>query len=121
MSGGVCGTPVLKVASGLLACGGAGSAFNGGSSIHEVVEGATVVFVEGGLEEEGALGGGVDGGAMVDVAAGEVQDDFFESVVETLLDFGSVGGELQLDDDVVVDLDAEHVQEERCGGNNIVQ
>ena len=115
MGGGACSAPVLEVASRLLACGRSGSAFDGGSSVHEVVEGATAVFVEGGLEEEGALSGGIDGGATVGVAAGEVQDDFLECVVKTLLYFGGVGGELQLNDDVVVDLDAEHVREEGVG------
>ena len=110
MSSSACSAPILKVASSLLACRRMGSAFDGGSSVHEVVKGARAVFVEDGLEEEGALGGGVHGGTTVGVAAGEVLDDFFEGVVETLLYFSSVVGELQLNDDAVGDLDAKYVE-----------
>jgi len=112
---GACGAPVSKEASGLLAGGRAGGAFDGGGGVHDVVEGATAVFVEGGLEEEGALGGGVDGGATVGVAAGEVLDDFFEGVMKALLHFGGIGGELQLNGDVVVDLDGEHGERRMWG------
>ena len=101
MGSGVRDVPVVEIASGLLACGRAGGAFDGGSSVCEKEERAVAEFVEGGLEEEGALGSSVEGGATIGIVAVEVLDDFFKSVVEMLLDSGGVGGELQLNDDMV--------------------
>ena len=101
MSGGACSAPVLKVASDLLACGGTGSALDGSCGVHDAVVGSPAVFVEGGLEEEGALSGGVDRGATVGVAVTELDHDGLEGFVQSILDGGGVGGELQLDGDRV--------------------
>ena len=120
MSGGACSAPVLKVASGLLACESTGPAFDGGSGVHEVVMGSTTVFVEGGFEEEGTLGGGVDGGTTVGVAMAELDHDGLESFVQAVLDGDGVGEEVQLDCAVVGDFDVKH-RRRGCGDGDIVQ